>query len=184
MSALTAERVWTANDLLQMPGDARFELIQGELIPMPPPPGGEHGYRTLTLAARIQVYVEDHDLGYCFAAETGFKIAENPDTVKGADFAFVAKNRLPEGVPAKHVPLAPDIVLETRSPGDSKSDVASKVKLWLQAGVRVVWTLDPGAKTLTIHRPDSAPQTLAAKDTLREEDILPGFSLSLARVLG
>ncbi len=175
-------RYYAADDLFNMPSEARYELIRGELIAMPPPPGGEHGYTTASLAARITVFADEYDLGYCFAAETGFKIGSDPDTVLAADFAFVAVDRLPEGVPVKHVPLAPDIVLETRSPRDSKRDVASKTLLWLQAGTRVVWVLDPKAKTLTVHRFGHVPQTLGPADTLREEEILPGFAYPLARL--
>ena len=184
MSALTVPetRLYTADELFAMPSTARYELIQGELIPMPPPPGGEHGSKTISLSARVTVFVEDHDLGCCFAAETGFKIASNPDTVLGADFAFVLKERLPEGVPDKHVPLAPDLVMETPSPGDTKREVSSKVLLWLQAGTRVVWVLDPKASTLTVHRTGDPPQTLGPQDTLTAEDLFPGFTYSLARL--
>ena len=179
---LPASRQYTADDLLAMPSDARYELILGELIVMPPPPGGEHGNKTLALSAYVAVFVDENNLGYYFAAETGFKIGSNPDTVLGADFAFIAKDRLPDGVPVKHVPLAPDIVMETRSPGDTKREVASKALLWLQAGTRVVWILDPKAKILTVHQTGHVPQTLGPTDTLTVEDILPGFAYSLARL--
>jgi len=184
MSALSIPefRIYTADDLFAMPSNARYELIMGELIAMPPPPGGEHGIRTLSLSAHVAVYVEEHDLGYCFAAETGFKIAHDPDTVLAADFAFVAKERLPDGVPVKHVPLAPDIIMETRSPGDTKREVSSKVLLWLQAGTRVAWVLDPKARTLTVHRTGHLPRILGADDILTVDDILPGFQYSLARL--
>ena len=130
MSALRLpeRRQYTADDLLAMPSDARYELILGELIAMPPPPGGEHGNKTLGPSAYVTVFVEENDLGYCFAAETGFKIGTDPDTVMAADFAFVAKDRLPNGVSEKHVPLAPDIVMETRSPRDTKRSMASKAR--------------------------------------------------------
>src|SRR5262249_16640805 len=106
MSALSLpeSRLYTSDELFAMPSNARYELIMGELIAMPPPPGGEHGSRTFTLSIGVGAYVEEHDLGHCFAAETGFKIASDPDTVLAADFAFVRKERLPDGVPEKHVP--------------------------------------------------------------------------------
>jgi Uma2 family endonuclease len=182
VESIPEARLYKAEDLLAMPSGLRYELILGELVAIPPPPGGEHGSKTLALSAYVAVFVDENELGYCFAAETGFKIRTNPDTVMGADFAFVAKERLPGGVPVKHVPLAPDIVMETRSPGDTKREVASKTLVWLQAGTRVVWILDPPAKTLTVHRTDHLPITLGPADTLTVEDILPGFAYSLARL--
>ena len=175
-------RVYSADDLLCMPPDARYELIRGELIEMPPPPGGEHGDKGNRLGARVSVFVYDNDLGICFLAETGFKVAQNPDTVMAPDWAFVRKERLPEPTPKSHIPLAPDIVLETRSPGDSTREVAYKVEAWLAVGVKTVWVLDPGKKTLTIHRSNSVPQVLTEADTLSNEELLPGFELPLSRV--
>ena len=181
-ATLTQTKLYTADDLLMMPGDCHFELMRGELIEMTPSPGGEHGYTTISIGARAQVFVEDNGLGYCFAAETGFKIATDPDVVLAPDFAFVAKDRLPDGVPKKHVPLAPDLVMETRSPHDTKREVATKTLLWLQAGVKEVWILEPAARTLTVHRTNEPPQVLGANDVLDGGEILPGFTFALNRL--
>lgn len=179
---LTQPKLYTADDLLMMPGDCHFELFRGELIEMTPSPGGEHGYTTISIAARAQVFVEDNALGYCFAAETGFKIATDPDVVLAPDFAYVAKDRLPNGITKKHVPLAPDLVMETRSPSDTKRDIATKTLVWLQAGVKVVWILEPSARTLTVHRMNEPPIVLSAADTLDGGDVLPGFTFALSRI--
>jgi Uma2 family endonuclease len=181
-ATLTQPKLYTADDLLEMPDDCRFELIRGELIEMPPSPGGEHGYTTISIAAYASVYVMERGLGFCFAAETGFKVSSDPDVVLAPDFAFVAKDRLPDGVTKKHVPLAPDLVMETRSPSDRKRDVATKMLLWLQAGVKEVWILEPSARTLTIHRTGEPPRVLGANDTLGGGDILPGFTFALSRL--
>src|SRR5262249_50687684 len=109
---------------------------------------------------------------------------QNPDTVIGPDFAFVALERLPAVLPKGHLPLAPDLVLETRSPSDTRRMVEDKVKQWLEAGVRMVWTLDPKARTLTIHRPGEQPGVLGEDAPLTGEDLLPGLELPLHRVFG
>src|SRR5437867_8983904 len=82
-------RLYTADDLLKMSPDLRVELIRGELIPLPPPPGEEHGELADSVGSRASVYIRDHGLGRSYAAETGFKIHVNPDTVRGPDWAFV-----------------------------------------------------------------------------------------------
>lgn len=178
----TKGKVYTAEDLLQMPGDARYELIRGELCPMPDN-SAEHGSRTDRLASRVSVFVQDNDLGECFAAETRFTIERNPDTTLGPDFAFVAKNRLPDQLPRRgYLPLAPDIVLETVSPNDTKREMSLKVARWLQAGTRIAWVLDPEAQTLTVHRTGEIPRILGPEDTLTGEDVLPGLEIPLVRV--
>ena len=175
-------RLYTAEELERLPADSRYELIQGELVSVPPDNGAEHGNITLKLSSRAAVFVEDNALGECFAAETRFVIEQGPDTAIGPDFAFVARERLPEMMPRGYLRLAPDIVLETRSPGDIRREVALKVARWLNAGVRIVWSLDPAARTLTVHRAGQPPRLLTETDTLAGEDVLPGFTFPLRRL--
>src|SRR5436309_12287146 len=82
-------RLYTADELFELPSDFRCELIRGEIIPLPPSPGGEHGDLADSLDSRASVFVRDNNLGKCFAAETGFNIYMNPDTVRGPDWAFI-----------------------------------------------------------------------------------------------
>lgn len=159
----------------------RFELVRGELIEMSPT-GFPHGIYTNRLASRVSVFAEDNDLGLCPSAETGFRIAQVPETVLAPDWAFVAKDRVPEPFPEGYLDLAPDIVLETVSPSDTAREVAQKVALWLSAGVRVVWVLDPRTKTLAVHRVGRETIILSASATLTEDELLPGFSFPIKRL--
>jgi Uma2 family endonuclease len=176
------KKLYTAEDLERLSAEGfHYELIRGELFEMTPP-GGTHGSATERLSARATVYNLDHDLGEGFAAGTGFWIARNPDTVLAPDWAFIAKERLPDPLPDSYVEVVPDIVLETRSPNDTRREVEAKVARWLQAGVRLVWELDPKARVLTVHRSDREAQKLGIGDTLSGEDVLPGFSLPVRRL--
>ncbi len=184
MATLAPARVLhTTADLERLSAQGgHYELIQGELVEMAPP-GSEHGFVTLSLAARVAVYVQDNNLGMTFAAETGVLVSRNPDTVLAPDMAFVAKGRLSLPLPKSYTPVVPDLVLETRSPHDRPRAVAEKVARWLALGVLLVWELDPASRVLTVYRPDAPPQALGASDTLTGEPVLPGFTLSLARLL-
>jgi Uma2 family endonuclease len=178
---LLTQRLYTAEELEQLPNEERYELIRGELCLMPNN-SAEHGYITAQLSGRLIVYVEDNDLGYCFAAETRFVIELKPDTTMGPDFAFVAKDRI-AAIPRKgYLRLAPDLVVETRSPGDAQAEFGLKIARWLQAGVRIVWALDPSTQTLTVHRTGVMPQILTKQDTVSGEEVLPGFAYPLGRL--
>lgn len=177
-------RLLTAEELFAFPSDARFELVRGELRPMAPPAGPEHGFYTVDLTIEVGSFVRQHSLGRCFAAETGFIVARNPDTVLAPDFAFVAADRLVWPPPPGFLAVVPDLVLETRSPNDRPGEVAQKVTDWLAAGVKVVWELNVKARVLTVHQSGKEPVKLTAADTLDGGDVLPGFSLGLKRLLG
>ena len=97
----------TAEELLRMPRSERYELVKGALVEMSPPPGTEHGSLAFQLSYLIGHFVKQHELGRVFAAETGFRLARNPDTVRAADVAFVAKSRLPAKLPKGYLDLAP-----------------------------------------------------------------------------
>ena len=177
-----APKLHTAGDLERLSAEGhRYELIHGRLRQMPPA-GGEHGSLTKRLDNPLTSFIYEHDLGECFTAETGFTVSRDPDTVLAPDWAFIHHDRVPHPLPRGFAEVVPDIVLETRSPGDTRSEVAEKVALWLTAGVRVVLELDPGRRRLAVHRPGTEPQVLGEADTLTLGDVLPGFSVPLARL--
>lgn len=179
----TLAKLTTAEDLWRLPGDGRgYELIRGELT-MVAPAGGGHGRAAMKIARLLDTYAEANDLGIVFAAETGFIIERDPDTVRAPDAAFVAKNRIPQsGIPAGYIPFAPDLVIEVLSPGDSQIDVEEKIQQWLSSGVRAAWVVNPRLKTITVHRPARDPRVLRESDTLAGDDVVPGFALDVAEL--
>lgn len=175
------DRQYTVAELTQFPPEWHYELIEGYLRPMMMPTGDTHGACTALFTAFVTIYVSEHKLGRVFAAETGFLLAENPDTVKAPDFAFVAKDRMP-ALTGKYAKVVPDLVLETRSPNDRKAGVEEKINEWLSFGTSYVLDLNPAKETVMVYRPSEAPLTLTKSDTFTAEDILPGFTLPLTKV--
>ncbi|MBI3977051.1 MAG: Uma2 family endonuclease [Chloroflexi bacterium] len=173
----------TADDLIHLPEDGKhYELVEGELLEMVPP-GGEHGYVAAEVLYRLRAFVEQHRLGgRVFAAETGFRIRRNPDTVRAPDVAYVAEARLAQARVAGYPDLAPDLVVEVVSPGDTAADVQAKVEAWLRAGTQLVWVLYPGTRSAVAYQPDGEARVLHETDMLPGEPVLPGFSCRLAEV--
>jgi Uma2 family endonuclease len=177
---LQAQDLMTAEDLLQLPPEARYELVKGVLVDMSPPPGYEHGLTTMRLALRLGAFVEAEGLGRVFAAETGFRLARDPDTVRAADVAFVTKGRLPPTAPRGYADMAPDLVAEVVSPGDDAERVQAKVRDWLEAGARLAVIVYPGARQVVVYRSLREATVLTDADTLTAPDLLPGFALAVA----
>ena len=173
--------LYTAEDLWALPPQERFELIDGRLTAMSPM-GDGHGARTMRLSAYLTIHILDQGLGEVFSAETGFLLARDPDVALAPDFAFVTNAKLTFARGFGFAAVVPDLVLETRSPSDRRPDITAKVKRWLYHGVAVVLDADPQERTITVHRRNALPVTLGVDDTLTLPDLLPGFSLRLARV--
>ena len=136
MSA-TLTKPMTADELLAMPDDGyRYELVQGELIQMSPA-GDEHGQVTIELAVSLHLYVKQHRLGRVCAAETGFKLESDPDTVRAPNIAFVRRERVEAtGTLSGFRSGAPELVVEVLSPSDRIGKVEAKVKQWLETGAQ------------------------------------------------
>ena len=157
-------------------GDMRYELVKGELYEMPPA-GASHGSVAMQIGALLSVHVNAHRLGWTFAAETGFVLGRNPDTVRAPDASFVGRDRLPAGeLTAGFLELAPDLAVEVVSPGDREREVRDKVKSWLGAGTRTVWVLYPATHRVTVCQAARGVVTLSSEDTLDGGDVVPGFS--------
>jgi Uma2 family endonuclease len=182
MSATLTKPV-TADELLEMQDDGhRYELVKGELR-MAPPPGSEHGEVTMNLAGPLYQHVKNNNLGVVYAAETGFKLESNPDTVRAPDVAFVRiesvqrTGRLPG-----YRSGAPDLAVEVLSPSDTVTSVEEKVAEWLEAGARMVWVVSPKLHTVTVYRSLTDIVTLTEKDILDGGDVVPGFQIKVADI--
>jgi Uma2 family endonuclease len=168
----------TADELLRLPDNGmRRELLAGELHEMPPA-GGDHGYVSLEASYRLRHFVEQHPEvgGRLFAAETGFRLSRNPDTVRAPDVAYVSETRLAQARIPGFPEMAPDLVVEVVSPNDRATEIQSKVEHWLEAGVLVVWVLYPATKSALEYQIGGGVTLLHADDTLHGEPVLPGFS--------
>ena len=174
--------VVTADELLELYlPDKQVELVRGRLL-VREPPGYRHGLVAFAIATRIAEFARLNGLGVVVAAETGFKLFSNPDTVRAADAAFIRRDRAPDPPPPGYPALAPDLVVEVLSPNDRAGEVLSKVGDWLSAGSRLAWVIDPGRRRAVAYRADGSVSLLAEHEALNGEDVLPGFSCSLAEV--
>lgn len=166
----------TADDLAKQPNDgARYELVKGILQKMPPA-GFEHGIRAAEIGSRLNVHVKTHKLGYVCGAETGFKIAQNPDTVRAPDAAFVSQASIEhQGIVRGYWEGAPDLAVEVISPGDTYAEVAEKVEEWLTAGCTMVWVINPRRETVEVYRAYEDFTVLRGTDILDGADVVEGF---------
>lgn len=180
MIAKTPESITTAEQLLAMHhGDSRYQLIKG-VLSMMSPAGSEHGRIAGRIFTRLAVHVEKHGLGVTYAAETGFRIAVSPDTVRAPDAAFVSHRRLTSIEPTRgYLPLAPDLVVEVVSPNDSFSDVEAKASNWLDAGAGIVLVADLENRLLKAYRPDRDIRTFRSGESFEAGEVCDNFTLAV-----
>ena len=182
-TSVTADELSALSARLSAEGK-RTELVRGDLIVMAPA-GGRHGQVAHTFALFIGMHVRDRDLGRVFAAETGFVLRRNPDTVRAPDVALVAAERLGTAeTPAGFLDLAPDLAVEVVSPGDSAAAVRAKVRDWLEAGTQLVWVAYPETRSVVAHGQGHSPETLSEEDTLSGAPVLGDFTIRVHELFG
>jgi Uma2 family endonuclease len=181
---MTTSAPMTADELLHVsiPGK-RTELVKGVLV-VSEPPGYRHGLLSARLAKLLMDHVDAHDLGAVVVGDVGFWLERGPDTVRGPDVAFIARERAPDPDFARYPELAPDLVVEVVSPGDRPGEVLAKVGDWLTAGCRLVWVVDPQRRHARIYRADGSESLVPDTGLLEGEDVVPGFTCPLRDLLG
>jgi len=180
-----AGKLLTAEEYFRLPTPEKpTELVRGEIVEMNQP-GFQHGIICGNVYYALRQFVEEHNLGRVVSNDAGIITGRNPDTVRGADIAYYSFSRLPAGKSPEGYPdVPPDVVVEVRSPSDRWNDVLKKVAEYLEIGVRSVEIVDAGEETLHVYDSDHPVRLLRKEDVLELPSVLPGFSVSVASLLG
>jgi Uma2 family endonuclease len=162
--------------------DLNTEPVRGRIVVVPPPKSS-HGRIRVHISYFVERFLERHSLGRAVCNDTGVQTEYDPDTVRGADFAYFSFTRWPKKKPRwEEPPSPPEIVFEVRSPSGRTTKVMRKVDEYLEVGVDVVCVLDDRTESVTIYRADSDEKMLTSRQMLTFPDILPGFSVLVSKI--
>ncbi len=129
-------------------------------------------------------HLTKHDVGMLLGEAGVLRIL--PNIGRAGDVTFIAWTSLPDGRPLPRedsVPeLVPDLVVEVLSESNRPGEMARKRREYFTAGVKQVWEIDPETQTARAYTGEDAFADVPAGGTLMANDVLPGFSLSLAYV--
>ncbi|MBC6432132.1 Uma2 family endonuclease [Nostoc sp. HG1] len=186
---ITVQSLYTVTDkeLMLMSSqnpELRFERNANGMLETMPPTGGISGNREIKAGAYLLNWVESQDLGEVFSSSTGFRLANT--AVRSPDAAFVAKGRLPEGWDQeedKFINLAPDFVIEIRSKNDSLAKLKAKMEEYISNGVQLGWLIDSKNQQALVYRRDGSITQYPSTAILSGEDVVPGFTLLLRKLL-
>ncbi len=153
------------------------ELVDGVLVEKAM--GHQESRLAFLLGQLLQNYLDKHDLGIATGADGPHQILFNQ--VRFPDVAFIPYDRIPEDAnPATAVPnWIPSLAVEILSAGNTKREMARKLRDYFEAGVELVWYVDPSDRTVRVYHSPEAVVTLTDADNLDGEQLLPGFHLSI-----
>jgi Uma2 family endonuclease len=179
---MVTTRLYTAEDLWEMPTDFPWELWEGVLRKVPGAgmmASGLGGW----IGVQITLFVRPRDLGLVTGADGAFIFQRNPDTVVIPDVAFTKWENIPGGeAPVWYFPGHPDLAVEVKSPTDPDLNIGEKVRLYRNARVPLVWWVYPDDRVVEFYRLGVLVASLREGDVLAGEDVLPGFTLPVSEI--
>ncbi|NET05184.1 MAG: Uma2 family endonuclease [Symploca sp. SIO2B6] len=170
--------------LCQANPNLKFErTAQGELV-IVPPTGGETGNRNRRITQQLGNWTDTDNTGLSFDSSTCFQLPNGALLSPDASWLSLERwNTLTPEQQQQFPPLAPDFVIELRSPSDNLANLQAKMREYIDNGVRLGWLIDPQNRRVEIYRPGKPQQVLESPKSLSGEDVLPGFALNLKQIL-
>lgn len=182
----TISRLMTEEEFLSLPDDDGVdrELIRGELVERPMTTRNfAHSSVSSRVAQQLANWSDRQPAprGTVVVGEARVRLRRDLLTFVGVDVAFIAAESKPAHPrDAKYVDGPPILVVEVLSPSDKIEEILDKVDEYLDAGVSLVWLVEPRYSTVTVYRPDAKPQLFNADQEITAEPFLPGFRVAVA----
>ena len=176
----TTSQLVTADELLELSSTGfHGELIRGVLCESMPP-GVDHARIAAKFVMRLGAFIEPRRLGRVLVGDPGVKVERDPDTVRGPDVAVISAERLPlDQRVSGYTDVIPELVVEVKSPNDSRDQINDKAQMWLRHGVLLVWVVYPDERTVEAHHADQGVVLYREDDELDGMDVLPGFACAV-----
>ncbi|HSL83324.1 MAG TPA: Uma2 family endonuclease, partial [Thermoanaerobaculia bacterium] len=144
------------------------------------PVGGEGSFHNAVVSAALVRWALEDGSGRPFDSSGGFLLPNG--SMRSPDAAWVRRARLDElsrEVKTRFLPLAPDFVVELRSPSDDFRNLEAKMEEYRDCGVRLGWLIDPEERRVHVYRPDRPIEILDGPVEISGDPELPGFVLDL-----
>jgi Uma2 family endonuclease len=154
-----------------------YELVDGVLVEKAT--GYNESFVAGLIATLLNQYVLPRKLGFVTGSDGMMRLF--PGLVRIPDVAFVSRDRFPGGrLTNEAIPsLAPDLVVEVLSEGNTIREMTRKRGEYFDAGARLLWIVDAKARTVAVYTNPQEPTVLDESQTLTGDPVLPGFSVAI-----
>ena len=181
-------RMMTAEEFDALPADEGVErwIVDGLLYERPMTRRSfPHSRTEAKIAYILQRWLNQQPTppGLVLSGEAGFRLRREPATNVGIDVAYVTHEQMAATSPdASIIEGSPLLAVEIMSSSDTFEDTTGKIEAYLQAGILLMWRVEPRFRLLTVFRPDAAPESFNIHDELTAEPHLPGFRVAVAEI--
>jgi Uma2 family endonuclease len=174
----TTTNLLTWKEFEQLP-DEHLEILEGELITLPPPKSGHSLIAENT--AELLRPLKANGAGRILC-EAGYKLSEDPATWIQPDVSFLKMERVRATKPGDYFLGAPELAVEVVSPSETAQTLNHKITLLLAGGSLAVWVLYPVNREVRVFLPDGTSFRRGLGDVLTIHELLPGWELPVAKL--
>jgi Uma2 family endonuclease len=182
-------RSLTADDVLDLavPDDAiGYEFVDGRPVPVMPA-SFTHGHLAAEIARRLGNHVIEHGMAGSVCNDCGFVLGldRDPERMRCPEVACIWQEKIaahPD--PKRLLRCVPDLAIEIDLTSAKKPGGQQRIVDYLEAGVQLVWAIDPDSRSAVAYRSDGSARLLREHEVLDAEDVVPGFRLLLAELFG
>lgn len=167
------------------PSISGYELVNGELVPVMP------STRTPSRVSRdlcvlMHTHVRGERNGEVYPdVWCRLGLPRDPERLRAPDIAYFTNEKIEAAGSDEIFHVVPDLVAEVFSPTNERQpgDFQKRIRDYVDAGVRLLWVIYPGADYALALRPDGSARIIREADALDGEDVLPGFRVVLSELL-
>ena len=166
-----------------LPDDRRYEMVDGELVDLPPVRRSP-SIVTGKINRLFEQHIEDDNLPFWVGIGASFRLGLSSANFRIPDVCVTAER---PGTPSiEDEPGVwegtPDIAVEVVSLTDAYVDVIDKARLYLRQGVSTVLLVDAYNREVTARQSTGEIRVLTTDDILTGEPVLPRFSCSVSEI--
>ncbi len=172
-------RFCAENDFLRVEREAN-----GEILVMTPA-GNRTGRMNAAIIFELGAWAKSDGRGYFFDSNTGFNLPDG--SMRSPDAAWVRASRwdaLSAEEKERFSPIAPDFIIELRSPSDNLPELEKKMEYWTSNGVQTGWLIDPERRIVAVYRPGEEAEVFHDPSSVQGNGAIAGFELVMAKIWG
>lgn len=180
MTVATETKQFTAEDLLRLADQGRYELVDGQLVEKPMAKKSNNiaammGFELISFFKRNPIAGVYNEQGFRCFGQTGDSLR-----IRKSDVAVVLNERAEaDASETAFFSIRPDIAIEVMSPTDLVEELQGKLEDYRRADVPLVWIVHPETQSIEIHRGRGPINVLHLGDTLTGEPVLPGLEIKI-----
>jgi Uma2 family endonuclease len=185
MSTAVAPTLMTAEEFLALPDDGVERwLIRGKLREKPMTVRNRDHSRIMAQVVRWLgnwLVGQPEPRGQVLCGEAGCRLHQTPESVVGIDVAYISAELAARSSDETTLVDGPPLLaVEILSPNEVQEEIDEKIGEYLDAGVALVWIINPRWRTVVVYRSNEQPEMVNARQELTAEPHLPGFRVRVA----